>query len=1269
MHVLARILTIVVAVCSIWHAVPPQKSVAAETFAKPKPADSDTADAGLLRTPDISKTQIVFAYADALWIVSRDGGTASPLADAPGVEASPRFSPDGTKVAFTANYEARGDLYELDIAEGTPVRRTFHPAGERLYDWVSAGDFQGLVFESNRDSGLSASTQLFVLADGQASPQRLAIPYGSNGAVSPDGKWIAYTPISRDRRTWKRYRGGMASDVWLVDFAAARDPESITEDVEVSRQVTDWEGTDSFPMWNGNTLYYLSDAGPNHRLNLWKYNLDSGEKEQVTQFVEFDVKNPSIGPGPEDQGEIVFQCGPSLYRLDLGTLKSTEVRVRIPGDRPDLRPMMVDASDFMTSGTISPSGKRIAVSARGDIWSLPKSNGIQRNLTASSGSAERYPSWSPDGQWIAYLSDASGEYELCVTQSDGRGETKTLTADKAPYRYDPVWSPDSKWIAMTDKAGKILLHEIDGKKTKTIDQDPWVDRATLSFSSDSRWLAYDRSLDNEARKKAIFLYDLESGESHQFTSGYFNDTEPAFSPDGKYLYFQSDRHFESPEYDSIGTTFVYQKTTGIYAIRLNADVDVPMTPETDEVTWEDEESKDDEDEDSEEKEGDSEEDDSAEDKNDESDEGDSKSGSEPSDPISGTWQFTIDSVLLPASQRNARFKLEFDGKSSVSGNVIVEGESASLSGTFDPETGRLELNVDTPIGQATVEGTVKDGSFSGKVTLKAIGMNATITGNREDASGSGDDDDDEDQESSSVEPTEIDLENADDRVIVLPVNRGRYGSMAVNHKNQLLYLQFGSDSGLMMLDLNDEKPSPKKVVGGVGSFELSADRKQILVSSGGRFFVVKAASGQSLGSAIETDRMKVRIDRKAEWNQIYNDAWRMFRDFFYDAEMHGVDWLAVRDRYDEMMRDAASRWDVAFIIREMISELNVGHAYYRPAPEETDSNQVADSVAVLAAEFEVADERYRVKTLYRGGPWDTDAQNPLAMQGVGEGQFLLQIDGFDLSADENLSSRLEGMVGKPVELTFSHDAVLDDDDKRIVVKPMSSDAEHRFRHWIESNRKYVEEKSGGKIGYIYVKNTSIDGQDDLVRQFYAQMEKDALLIDERWNGGGQIPTRFIELLNRPATNWWARRDGRDWRWPPDSHQGPKAMLINGRAGSGGDMFPGLFRDMKLGSLIGRRTWGGLVGISGGPRLIDGASVNVPTFAYYENDGTWGIEGHGVDPDIEVIDDPGKMLTGSDPQLDVAIEHLMKELDRAPYRPPAKPKSPDRSGMGIPESDR
>jgi tricorn protease len=501
----------------------------------------------------------------------------------------------------------------------------------------------------------------------------------------------------------------------------------------------------------------------------------------------------------------------------------------------------------------------------------------------------------------------------------------------------------------------------------------------------------------------------------------------------------------------------------------------------------------------------------------------------------------------------------------------------------------------------------------------------------------------------------------------------------VNDKGQLLYIRAADDGlpSVMLYEIEDGKGKEKSVISGVTGFLLTSDGKKMLTGNpGAGMAIVSAAPGQSLAKTVNTSQMKMTVSPREEWRQLFTDAWRVQRDFFYDEGLHGVDWAYMRDRYGAMIEDCATREDVSFVIRELISELNVGHAYYSGGDVE---DQPSRNVGLLGCDFELAstDEgsAYRIRKIYRGAPWDTDAVGPLSRLGVDvkEGDFLLEVNGIAVDTARDPWLAFLGTAGQVTMLTVSDKPVRDDTAREVLVEPVSNDANLRYRNRIEQNRAYVDYKSGGKVGYIYVPNTGVNGQNDLFRQFYGQREKQALIIDERWNGGGQIPTRFIELLNRPRTNYWARRDGKDWPWPPDSHQGPKCMLINGLAGSGGDMFPALFKQTGLGKLIGTRTWGGLVGISGNPGLIDGGSVTAPTFGYYETDGTWGIEGHGVDPDIEVLDDPALMVGApeivADPQLDAAIELMQAEIQRTPYVRPARPASPDRRGMGIREEDK
>jgi tricorn protease len=467
--------------------------------------------------------------------------------------------------------------------------------------------------------------------------------------------------------------------------------------------------------------------------------------------------------------------------------------------------------------------------------------------------------------------------------------------------------------------------------------------------------------------------------------------------------------------------------------------------------------------------------------------------------------------------------------------------------------------------------------------------------------------------------------------------------------------------------MDDDDRAEKTVASGAGAFDISANGKKLLVLRGTSATIQNASAGAS-GKPVPTTGMTTRIDPRVEWGQILKDAWRIQRDFFYDPDMHGVDWPAVYEQYAALIPYCANREDVSFLIGEMIGELNVGHAYYWGGDTESAPSV---SVGMLGADFEMGEGAYRIARIHEGGPWDADARGPLSQPGIDakEGDYLLAVNGVPVDTTKDPWAAFTGLAGRTVVLTLSDTPEMTEDAREVVVTPISGETNLRYRAWVEANRKYVEERTDGRIGYIHVPDTGINGQNNLYRQYFGQIGKEGLIIDERWNGGGQIPTRFIELMNRPVTNYWARRDGNSWPWPPDAHRGPKCMLINGPSGSGGDAFPHYFRQTGLGKLIGTRTWGGLVGISGNPALIDGGYTAVPTFGYYETDGTWGIEGHGVDPDIEILDDPSKMVDGGDPQLDAAIEHILGEVERMPWKPTPKPAYPDRSGMGIDPRDK
>ncbi|MEW6250221.1 MAG: PDZ domain-containing protein, partial [Planctomycetota bacterium] len=1209
------------------------------SFAQPltaggdNPADAQRGErrphAGMMRFPHVSATHIVFAYADDLWIVPRGGGQAFPLASPPGGEAFPRFSPDGQTVAFVGNYDGNRDIYTISINGGMPYRVTHHPAAEVLCGWTPSGR---LLFFATYE-GLGRQSQLFTVADRGGLPEKLPVPYGATGAISPDGTWLAYTPHTNDARTWKRYRGGMATDIWLFNL---RD--------NTSRRVTEWEGNDSQPMWHADKLYYISDAGPSHRTNIWVYDPRTNQREQVTTFDEFDVKWPAIGPGPSGEGEIVFQYGANLYLLDLRARKSRPVEITVPGDRPAVRPQLVDVAGRIDSWDISPSGKRAVFEARGDIWTAPAEKGSARSLTRTSGAAERSPAWSPDGRWIAYFCDQTGEYELYLRQSDGRGQSQQLTyssdrpdpkvggategkpGDKprepgenklaAVFRYNLVWSPDSKYILFTDKTGTMYLHTVaqtakpaaDKKKddktaehedkpatqaadvedtaqpaattepaatapaetqpvrrgvapvgeTLVIDTDPWARQPQMSWSHDSNWLAYTRTCENQ--QSAIWLYALITGEKHQVTSGMFSDSWPTFDRKGEYLFFASNRHFANPTYEDIGSSFVYTGTDVLVVAPLRTEVASPWLPKSDEESWGGE----------------------SEDEAKEKEEGENK-GKESDKPA-------------PGGGEERRPRRRHPGAADV------------LTAQRDPQE-------DSDTQPASAPATAPADKDKDK------------------------DEDTKKKADKTDKPLEIDLAGFEQRALQVPVDPGAFFGLSVAHDGKLLYVRGagrrrgGGGTALKLFDLKDEDREEKTVLENAGNYAISANGKKLLVAQGGRYAVIDPAPGQKASKSVPLDAMTVEINPREEWRQLFLEAWRLQRDFFYVPNMHGVDWAGLRDRYLRMLDDCVSREDVGHVIRELISELNVGHAYYFGGGEA--GREPSVSVGLLGADFELAPgdgadqpAAYRIRRILIGGPWDLDARGPLSQPGVNirAGDYLLAVNGVPVDARKDPWAAFQGLAGKTVMLTVSDKPVLDPnaplktaaaekkDEKKegetadsadarakknaerftgqrdVVIRLLSGDGDLRYRDWVERNRRYVAEKTDGKVGYIHVPDTGVNGQNELFRQFYGQRDKAALIIDERWNGGGQIPHRFIELLNRPVVNYWHRRDGKAAPSPADAHFGPKCMLINGLAGSGGDAFPYYFRKAGLGKLIGMRTWGGLVGISGNPRLIDGTMV-------------------------------------------------------------------------------
>ncbi|WP_290662670.1 S41 family peptidase [Ignavibacterium sp.] len=1057
-------------------------------------------DARMLQYPDVSKTHISFTYAGDIWVVPKTGGTAYRLTTAKGIEGFAKFSPDGSQLAFSGNYDGNTDVYVIPILGGLPKRITHHGMSDRVVDWFPDG--KNLIFASSRESGKQRFNQFFKVSKDGGLAEKLPLPYAEFGSVSPDGRKIAFTIRTRMFRTWKRYLGGMAADIYVFDF-----------DKMTSENISNHISNDEIPMWKENKIYFLSDRDKNQRYNIWVYDLSTKQNKQLTFFDKFDVHFPSIGGN-----EIVFEAGGLLYLLDLSTEKIRDVNVNVVTDGATLLAQNENVEKLIQNFSVSYNGSRALFEARGEIFSVPAENGAVINLTQSSGSAERFPAWSPNGKYIAYFSDKTGEYQLTIRDIENPSEEKILTSFDNGFRYNIYWSPDSKKLVFIDQTMRINLYDISSDKLTEVDNQLWYYEGNLrnfnvSWSADSRYFTYGK--DQMNRVSAIAVYDTKEGKLHQVTSGFYNDSNPVFDPEGKYLYFLTNRNF-NPVYSDFDNTWIYINSTQIAAVTLSKETLSPVAPKNDSLT------------------------------------------------------------------------------------VKKEEETK-------PEDKKSEEKKD------------------------------------------------EKKDEKKVKDIKIDFDGFEERLVILPPSAGNYGNLSAVSGKVIFHRSPNSGSAdkkkpVMFYDL--EKREEKTIVEDADSYQISADGKKILIAKQNSYSIVDVAPDQKPDKKLPTNQLEMTVVPKEEWKQIFNDVWRLERDFFYDKNMHGVDWKEMKKRYGSLIENAVTRTDVNYIIGELIAELNASHTYRGGGDEELPSQR---AVGYLGIDWELNNGAYRIKRIIKGAPWDSEVSSPLSASGlkVKEGDYILAVNGLKIDVSKDPSSSFEGLADKTIELTINNKPSTDG-AWTVVVKTLSDETRLRNLEWIESNRKRVEEATDGKIGYIYVPSTGIDGQTELARQFYAQFNKQGLIIDERFNNGGQIPDRFIELLDRKPLAFWAVRDGKNWQWPPTANFGPKVMLINGWSGSGGDAFPDYFRKAKLGPLVGARTWGGLIGITGAPTLIDGGTVTVPTFRMYDPDGKWFKEGHGVDPDIEVPEDPGKLAKGVDVQLERAIQEALRLLKE---NPPVNPKEP------------
>jgi tricorn protease len=1082
----------------------------------------------LMRQPTMSRTQIVFSYAGDLWIAPRSGGAASRLTTGVGNETSPQFSPDGTTVAFTGEYDGNVDLYTVPVSGGVPKRMTYHPGFDGLAGWTPDG--KQLLFVSQRASDSGRFARLFTMPVDGVFPTEAPLPMAWEGAYSPDGARLAYVPLQRWFTAWKRYRGGSATPIWIANLS-----DSSVEKLPRA------DSNDFNPMWVGDKVYFLSDR--NGPITLFNYDTKTKKVAQLIPNNGLDIKSASAGPDG-----IVYEQFGSLNIYDLKSGKSGKVDVTINGDMLSLRPKYEKVGTRISAAAISPTGARAVFEARGDIISVPAEKGDARNLTNTTNVAERDPSWSPDGKWIAYFSDESGEYALHLRDQKGIGEVKKIRLEPSFY-YAPVWSPDGKKIAFTDK--RLNLWYVDIEKGAPVKVD--TDRRSLggqpplnpNWSPDSRWLAYAKRL--QSWYGAIYVHSLEEGKSYQVTDGFSDAGAPVFDKGGKYLYFTASTDIGPSVFGFDMSGYPHRPTRNVYVAVLKKTDPSPLAPESDEEKVAEEK---------------------------------------------------------PAEKK--------EGESGGAG----EGEKK-------------------PADQA--------GEKKADLTQAAAG--AAKPGDKK-----------------APPKVTIDFDNISQRILALPPPNRNYIGLAAGKANTLFIIEVpdGSQSAtLHKFDL--EKRKFDKALDNIISFDLSANGEKMLYRQQQNWFIAATAT---LGTPafkpgegkIKTEEMEVYVDPRAEWDQMYRETWRIERDFFYAPNYHGLDLQATAKKYEPYLASLAHRADLNYLFQEMLGELSVGHLYVQGG-DTPDPKRVPGGL--LGADYKIENGRYRFARVYNGENWNPQLRAPLTQPGVNvvAGEYLLEVKGRNLTANDNIYSFFESTANKQVVIKVGPNPD-GSGSREVTVVPIQNEIGLRNLAWIEENRRKVDKMSGGKLAYIYLPDTAGGGYTFFNRYYFSQLDKQGAVVDERYNSGGQAADYVVDYLKKPLMSYWAMRDGEDYREPFGVMPGPKAMLINEYSGSGGDYLPYMFRRAQVGPLIGKRTWGGLVGIGGYPTLIDGGAVTAPHFAFYTPEGKWEVENHGVAPDIEIELDPKAWREGHDIQLEKAVSWLMEELKKNPPKPVQRPPYPN-----------
>ncbi len=1086
----------------------------------------------LLRFPDLHGDQLVFTFAGDLWLAHVSGGSARRLTSHPGLEVFAKFSPDGQHIAFTGQYDGDEQVYVIPTAGGAPRQLTFYPApgplpprwgyDNQVYGWTPDGE--GVLFRSMRDGWDLSDTRLYTVGLEGALPVALPMPYSGGGDLSPDATRSVYSPLTRDFRHWKRYQGGWAQDLYIFDL------ESHAAELIASSPRSERD-----PMWIGERIYFSSDR--DGTLNLYAYDPTAKSTEQLTDSDLWDVRWPSADHAG---GRIVYEQNGELVVYDIAAGTSRGVEIFVPDDGVASRAARISVADRIEDIGLSPKGERALFAARGDIFTAPIEHGPTRNLTRSSGVRDREPAWSPDGKHIAFVSDRDGEQQIYLIDQAGREAPRQLTDGPGGQLSNLLWSPDSQHIAYRDQSSRLLVVDVESQEVVEVADDDAKFGLAYEWSPHGGYLAFDLTDPNGFR--SIHIWSAAQGETHRVTDELWNEYSPTWDPEGKYLFYLSDRQFQ-PQIGSFEFNYLVDRETYIYALALREDVEHPFPPRSDEVTLEEEDDADD--------------------------------------------------------------------------------EEAEDSAAKKKKKGKKDADEDEA------------------------------------------DEDEDDEDEADEEPIQIDFDGLAGRVARVPVDADNYFALSAL-EGHLLYVRGGAGYYGRQSDVQPEiklfsfeDREATTLVEGIRNGALSADGKKLLVQTAAGYQLLDAApGGADSAKTVSTDGLVADRIPVEEWAQIFDETWRFFRDFFYVDNMHGYDWPALRDQYRPLLEHVAHRSDLNYVLSEMISELNVSHSYVTGGDYEVPERP---QVALLGARFELdaAAGRYRISDIFPGQNEEGTYRSPLTEVGVGAavGDYVLAINGENLAGGDNPFRLLRHAGGGAVELTLSSDPE-GEQARQALVAPIRNEDSLLYLRWVEGNRSYVAEQTGGRVGYLHLPDMGGSGIREWIKWFYGQVRKEGLVIDVRSNGGGNVSQMIIERLRRELmmADFERHVDIAD-TVPNVVFHGHLVCLLDEDTASDGDQFAWLFRRAGLGPLIGKRSWGGVVGIYGSYPLIDGGGVSVPEAGSADPEGRWVIEGYGVDPDIEVDNDPREVLAGRDQQLDKAIEVILGNIESEPRSLPERPAPP------------